>query len=378
MTAPLNSLARMTPAYSVAWKLTGEQHKLLTCLALSPSGSRLVVASKDSNILVLDVATGSVLTELSFEGQFSTLAAHWYTETNIFAGCCNGTLYDICFEPKECKSPATMSPILGPFSQQIWAIAFDPARSLLAVSYGNTVGLYCFEVTSGSQKPEWGLLETIKGPCNNESAVVTALLFYPNPPNMDNLFIGYAETGWSVWSKIGTAKRVSPEANHNVTQIGCATLSPDKQSMAISTFDHSIVTYTLGSDGPILSSWKEFTYADEGDIRPIVPVAFTSTGLALGGTACGEVPMIQTSGEMSLIRHEKSDHIIRVIATHGQKVIIGSSNNLESVLTCYDSSVVSHGKSQNSERQFTTVSEALVQWHAEDCKLTSANTVSNL
>ncbi|KAG8693205.1 hypothetical protein FRC08_009266 [Ceratobasidium sp. 394] len=291
-------------SYSTSWTVAGKQKNLLTCLAFSPRGTRLIIASKDCNLLLVDVKDGSVLVELSFEGRFSALTGLWYAENNVLIGCCNGNLYDVCFNPTNNKYHVTMNPILNQFNQQIWSLAFEPTRCLLAVGYGNTVGVFLHDNVDRQSESEWSTLEVVKGPCNNESSLVTALVFYPTDKDNRALLIGYAQTGWSIWSKPGVVKRVSPNSNHNICQIGCATLSPDESSVAISTLDRAIVIYTLGSDGPLLESMQEFTYKDNAIANPIVPIAFTPDGLALTGTASGDVPLIQiASGDMSLIHH---------------------------------------------------------------------------
>ncbi|KAG9096566.1 hypothetical protein FRC06_008529 [Ceratobasidium sp. 370] len=235
-----------------------------------------------------------------------------------------------------------MSPFLTPMSKQILSLAFDPMRHLLAVGYGNTVALF-HQQSPGREylHTEWKMLELIKGPCNNASGLVNVLLFCPIESGRQILLIGYAEAGWNVWSDIASVKRISPDHNHNVCRIGRAALGSDGRSIAVSTLDHAIVTYTLGREGPILASMKEFPYQDSAKYTPIVPIASTLDGLTLGGTASGQVPMIETgNGVMSLMRHESKTHLVREIATHGQKVVIGSSSDTGSIVKCYSSSPV--------------------------------------
>ena len=91
-------------SYTVAWTISGYQKRLLTCLAISPNGTRMIVASEDRNLLLVDFSGGSVTGILSFEDQFVALAALWYSESNVIVGCSNGSLYDICFDPKSVMS----------------------------------------------------------------------------------------------------------------------------------------------------------------------------------------------------------------------------------------------------------------------------------
>ncbi|KAG8701760.1 hypothetical protein FRC08_003913 [Ceratobasidium sp. 394] len=261
-----------------------------------------------------------------------------------------------------------MSPFLSPFSQQIRSLAFDPTRHILAVGYGNTVALFTNE-NPGRQyhHSDWRSLELIKGPCNNESSLVHALLFYPSQKNTRNLLIGYAESGWNIWSDVGSMKRISPESNHNVCRIGRAALAADEKSLAVSTLDRAIAIYALGDDGPILTSMKEFPYEDSTDYSPVVPIASTSNGLTLGGTGCRELPVIRgTQDDMSLMRHEEGNHVIRTIATHGDKIVVGSTNWLESVVKCYSSSVIVPGKKDTGSPALVTVTEALAGWEDSD------------
>ncbi|KAG8732660.1 hypothetical protein FRC10_000780, partial [Ceratobasidium sp. 414] len=202
------------------------------------------------------------------------------------------------------------------------------------------------------------------------------MFFYPTHRGVNDLFIGYAKLGWNIWRDVATVARVSSDTNHNVCNIGRASLASNQKSIVISTLDHSIATYALGSDGPNLSSLKEYPYKDVEDLSLIVPVASTSDGVTLGGTTHGEVPMVEgASGELSLIRHEEADHLIRVIAlganqTHGRKIFIGSSNNLGSVLKCYSSSAIIHSAGSDNPKPlvFVTTSEALSGWDEKDSR----------
>ncbi|KAG8679258.1 hypothetical protein FRC08_017100 [Ceratobasidium sp. 394] len=305
----------MNPSFTVSWKIEGQQEGLLTCLAISPKGTRLVVASEDQDLLLVDVSDGRVLVKLDFEKQFSVLAVLWCSESNVIVGCSNGSLYDVCFKPTNRNCTVTMVAFLTPFNQQIRSLAFDPTRHLLAIGYSNMVALFIQE-DPGHQylHSEWKSLEVIKGPCNNESGLVHALLFYPTDKGTRNLLIGYAESGWNVWSNVGSVKRIGPDL-HNVRRIGRASLASDKKSIAVSTLDQTIAIYALGEDGPILTSMKEFHYSDSANYSPIVPIALTPGGLTLGGTASGELPVIKgAQDDVSLMRHEEPNHVIRGIA----------------------------------------------------------------
>lgn len=87
-----------------------------------------------------------------------------------------------------------MCPFLGQMTQQVRALAFNSIESILAVGYGNTVALFSRSFTDGAST--WNHIETIKGPCNNRSGLVNALIFYPVPEGGRHLLIAYAEWGW--------------------------------------------------------------------------------------------------------------------------------------------------------------------------------------
>lgn len=115
-------------------------------------------------------------------------------------------------------------------------------------------------------------------------------------------------------------------------------MSADKRSIAISTLDHSIVTYPLDKDGPILKSKKEFSTRDQTKWSPVVPVAMTSSGLTVGGTGKGEVPIICTgsdAGEMSRIRHGEqfATYMSLIINDVNQRSKITSFECLRSVVS---------------------------------------------
>ncbi|KAG8787814.1 hypothetical protein FRC12_015249 [Ceratobasidium sp. 428] len=368
----------MQISYTPAWKVTRRQNGLLTSIAASSTSPRLTVMLKSGDLLLLDIENGSILVKLSFGTTCSVQSVIWYSNSNVLVGCDNGSLYDTCFEPTNTEYSVTMSPFLDVFNQQICLLAFDPDSGLLAVAYANMVALYAYKAKDkGSEdkgsKPTWDAIELIKGLYNNEDSLVNALLFYPLEYGSSSLFVGYAKAGWSVRSYSGSVKRVSPDSSHNVCRIGSTALSGNKKRIAILTLDRTIVVYTFESDGPLLSSMKEVDYEDSAEITPIVPIAFTSDGLTLGGTACGEVVVLQNMDEdTSLIRHEEANHLICVIAwqTHGQKVVIGSSSpdGLTSVLKCYLSSAIVSGKPRTSDTASVTAEMAFKGWEPSDSR----------
>ncbi|KAG8766316.1 hypothetical protein FRC12_006957 [Ceratobasidium sp. 428] len=99
------------------------------------------------------------------------------------------------------------------------------------------VVLYTYK--HGSRDPEltWEILKLIKGPYNNESALVNSILFYPTQGGSYNLLIAYTEGGWSVWYKQGHVKRFSLDSSYNICRVGSVALSPDEKLIAISTLD---------------------------------------------------------------------------------------------------------------------------------------------
>ncbi|KAG8707826.1 hypothetical protein FRC08_000262 [Ceratobasidium sp. 394] len=264
-----------------------------------------------------------------------------------------------------------MSPFLALVNQRIRSLAFDPDQSLLAVAYGTMVALHVYTAKGCGQEPKWDVLELIKGPYNNEGSLINALLFYPTEGGSCKLFIGYTGAGWSVWHNRGSVKRVNPDLSHNVCRIGSAALSPNKRSVAISTLDDTVAVYALEGDGPVLASMKEFHLDNPTDITPIVPVSFTSGGLGLGGTACGNVLIVHSaSDKTSLLRHEDGTHIIQAIAVHGENVIIGSAtrDGSVSVLKCYGPLVVVPSKPRTDDPVSITAEEALLGWGPSDIK----------
>lgn len=103
-----STMSSSLPLYTPAWIVSGHQQQLITCLAISPVGTRLIVASEDDNLLLVNFDDGSVLGVLCFEHQFTVLAALWYSESNLIIGCSNGSLYDICFDPTNVRNSALL------------------------------------------------------------------------------------------------------------------------------------------------------------------------------------------------------------------------------------------------------------------------------
>ncbi|KAG8707105.1 hypothetical protein FRC09_002026, partial [Ceratobasidium sp. 395] len=356
-------------SYALSWEVTRRRAGLLTCSALSPAGDQLAVASKDGNLQFLEVEDGFVAANLAFGSECCVQSILWYSKSNLVLGCDNGGLYETCLKPTNTEYSITMTPILTPFKQRIRLLAFDPSRGLLAVAHSNMVVIYAYKYRSPDSESKWETLELIKGPYNNQSALVNAILFYPTRNGSSNLLIAYAEGGWSVWFQQGSVKRFSPDSSYNICRVGSIALAPDEKSIAVSTLDRAIVTYALDNDGPVLASMKEFNFEDNAETTPAVPVAFTRDGLMLAGTACGDVIVVQAAdGEMSAMRHEEVTHIIRVILTRGPKMIVGSTHQDASgfSLKCYCSSVIVAHKPREDELISVSTDEALAGWDSSD------------
>lgn len=95
----LMSLVPRSESYALVWSVSGHQNATLTCLAISPAGTYMIVALEDRNMLLIDFSNGSVIGIISFEDQFYALAAEWYSESNLIIGCSNGALYYVYVNP---------------------------------------------------------------------------------------------------------------------------------------------------------------------------------------------------------------------------------------------------------------------------------------
>ncbi|KAG8764764.1 hypothetical protein FRC12_007903 [Ceratobasidium sp. 428] len=372
--SPVHRTPVHTAEYNVSWTFAGHHDRILTHLSFTPGGERLLVASENQDLLLIDAEYGTALKTLGLE-QTSVLCGHWYSDHNVVIGCCNGSMYDVCFDPTNAKYSVTMAPILHEMTDQIRSLAFNPERHLLAVAHGTTVTLFT------QHKPghyysaaQWKFLEEIKGPSDDRSSLIMGLFFYPTDKGTSDLFIGYAEMGWSIRSDAGTVTRVSDETP-NVCRIGHAALGHDQKSIVVSTLDQSMAVYTLGSDGPQLSSFKEYKCLETSGPSVALPVVSTSDGMILGGTTHGLVPVIDSDingdVDMYFIRQEEH-HLIRVLATHGKKFVIGSSCAEGSLLKCYASKTIIRGNKNGTGPVFVTATEALLGWHPSDSRWKNA------
>ncbi|KAG9097332.1 hypothetical protein FS749_006574, partial [Ceratobasidium sp. UAMH 11750] len=205
----------------------------------------------------------------------------------------------------------------------IRALAFDPLRHILAVGCGAEVYIYSQSIVSGSE--EWNCVERIPGPVwEGNQGIVTALCFFDQSPDNCCLFVRHTMAGVCIWKSPGIYER-TPKAV-NVSSIGSATIASDERFITISSLDQSIVTYALGPSGPVLHEQQEFPFHEQTDYSPIVPIALTSNNLIFKGTASGDIPILDsTNGPMAPI-HLGAKRIVRTLTTHGDKVVVGSSD----------------------------------------------------
>ncbi|KAG8715720.1 hypothetical protein FRC09_016365 [Ceratobasidium sp. 395] len=347
-----------------SWEISNQQSPHLTCVEASALGQWVMSASEDGTMLFVSVDSGSPVGIIDFGDHMFVLCATWRAGSKLLIGCTNGVLYELLINPKNALHPASMYPLLGPLPQQIISLAIDSSglHTLLAVGYGSRTAVYAHTPPGY----EWNKVEEIEGPSEDRSSLVNSLFFFGETQR--KLFIGYAEEGWSIWKYDNSTdiQHFSPLHYPAICRIGQARLSPDQQSVSISTLDQSIATYKMSDRGPIPETIKAFPLQVPVSASPILPVAHTSTDLILGGTAAGDVPIVRSRHAAVPRLHQGDGHLIRTITPYGSSIIVGSTGpKNEVILKCFSQNSWA-GQGLWSRRQATatpfrvTLSDVLV------------------
>ncbi|KAG8794069.1 hypothetical protein FRC12_000665 [Ceratobasidium sp. 428] len=332
----LSLLARPTKNLSFveSWEVANRQSAHITCVETSTIGQWLMSASEDGTILLASARCGSPVGIIDFGDHMFVLCSTWRSGSTFMIGCTNGVLYEVLVNPNNALHPVSMYPLLGPLPQQIVSLAIDTSglHTLLAVGYGSRTAVYAHTPPGY----EWNKIDDIKGPTQDKSSLVNSLFFFGNTER--KLFIGLAEEGWIIW-KYDTHPDVqyfSPTHYPSICRIGQARLSPDHQTVSISTLDQSIATYTMSDRGPIPETIKAFPLQVPVSASPILPVAHTSTDLILGGTGAGDVPIVKSRHAAVPRLHQGEGHLIRTITPYGSSIIVGSTGpNNNAILKCF-------------------------------------------
>ncbi|KAG8793277.1 hypothetical protein FRC12_003282 [Ceratobasidium sp. 428] len=320
-----------------SWEISNQQSPHITCIETSALGQWLMSASEDGTVFFADVDSGLPVGIIDFGDHMFVLCASWRAGSTLLIGCTNGVLYELLINPKNTLHPASMYPLLGPLPQQIISLAIDSSglHTLLAVGYGSRTAIYAHTPPGH----EWNKVEDIEGPSDDKSSLVNSLFFFGETER--KLFIGYAEEGWSIW-RYGNnteTQHFSPMHFPAICRIGQARLSPDHQSVSISTLDQSIATYKMSDRGPIPETMKAFPLQVPVSASPILPVAHTSTDLILGGTGAGDVPIVRSRHAAVPRLHQGDGHLIRAITPYGSSIIVGSTGpKNEVILKCFSQS----------------------------------------
>ncbi|KAG8714054.1 hypothetical protein FRC09_018046, partial [Ceratobasidium sp. 395] len=320
-----------------SWEISNQQSPHLTCVETSELGQWVMSASEDGTVFFAAVDTGVPAGIVDFGDHMFVLCATWRTGAGLLIGCTNGVLYELLINPKNALHPASMYPLLGPLPQQIISIAIDNTglHTLLAVGYGSRTAIYAHTPPGH----EWNKIEDIEGPSDDRSSLVNSLFFFGETDR--KLFVGYAEEGWSIWRYGGATdiQHFSPTHFPSICRIGQARLSPDRQSVSISTLDQSIATYKMSDRGPIPETIKAFPLQVPMSASPILPVAHTSTDLILGGTGAGDVPIVKSRHAAVPRLHQGDGHLIRTITPYGSSILVGSTGPKNEVtLKCFSQS----------------------------------------
>ncbi|KAG9094899.1 hypothetical protein FS749_011577 [Ceratobasidium sp. UAMH 11750] len=321
-------------SFGESWTISNQQSPHLTCIEVSTSGPWIVSASEDGTILFVDIGMGLPVGILDFESHMFALCVLWRTASSFFLGCSNGVVYEAILNPRNALHPISMYPIIGPLANQIRSIAFDSSglHGILAIGHGTRVSIYA-QTLPGH---DWTKIDDVLEPCHERAGLVNALLFFGRSER--KLFIGYAEEGWSIlrYGASSETQRIDPKHYSGVCRIGQARLSPDHQTLSISTLDQSIVTYAMGDNGPILDSAREFPLQVPLAYNPILPVAHSSLDLVLGGTSIGNIPIVKSSRAAVPRLHQGDGHLIRCITPRNDDIFVGSTGpNGEVMIKCF-------------------------------------------
>ncbi|KAG8781787.1 hypothetical protein FRC12_021510 [Ceratobasidium sp. 428] len=321
-------------SFTESWEIANQQSPHLTCVETSEQGQWVMSASEDGTVFFATVDSGVPAGIVDFGDHMFVLCATWRTGSAVLIGCTNGVLYELLINPKNTLHPASMYPLLGPLPQQIISIAIDNTglHTLLAVGYGSRTAVYAHTPPGH----EWTKIKDIEGPSDDRSSLVNSLFFFGETER--KLFVGYAEEGWGVWKYGGNTNMeyFSPTHFPSICRIGQARLSPDRQSVSISTLDQSIATYKMSDRGPIPETIKAFPLQVPVSASPILPVAHTSTDLILGGTGAGDVPIVKSRHAAVPRLHQGDGHLIRTITPHGSSILVGSTGpKNEVILKCF-------------------------------------------
>ncbi|KAG8714468.1 hypothetical protein FRC11_008344 [Ceratobasidium sp. 423] len=375
------------PKYPAIWSFTNTQMGVLTCMVASPGGTRMIIASNNSSMIVINPHTGQYQGAVSFESQFFVKAAVWYSENNLIVGCSNVTplpTLSNMLMPWQKGFAVTMCSILKErLPEQIRALAVNLKEHTLAIGYGTTVALMNRENDGDGA---WDHIERIPGSLYNRSGLVASLIYFPGPSDRLSLLILYTEAGFGVRKASGDFNMIP--ASTGTCRVGEGSIGPNGRTLAISTLDQTLVTYPLNESGPILAEKREYVNPEQVSQYPVVPVGITEDGLAFGGTTTGQVSVVSTQAEkvQTLIRHEDDRHIIRVILTIADKIIVGSTDpsNSSSAIKCYAMGAnVAEGSPMNvttidATGFRITVTEAILGWRDIDCAWPTTDQVKHV
>ncbi|KEP46255.1 putative transmembrane protein, partial [Rhizoctonia solani 123E] len=298
----------------------------LTCVETPPStGEWLASASEDGSLLFVQVITGEAVGIVDL-GDVFVLCAVWSSGATLLVGCSNGVVYELIINPENILHPVSMYPVVGQLSGQIRAVSLDTTglHTLLAVAYDTNVVVYNQTLPGGH---EWSKVHDIPSPSNDRGGLVNALIFFGKVER--KLFVGYADLGWVIW-KYGTAdmQHFSPENYDNVCRVGQARLSPQQTAISISTLDQSIMVYQMSDNGPLLETAKAYPLQVPVAHNPILPVAYISNDLILGGTSAGDIPIVHSAAAAVSKLIQGDGHLIRTITAYepGLMVTVGSTS----------------------------------------------------
>ncbi|QRV87068.1 transmembrane protein [Ceratobasidium sp. AG-Ba] len=323
--------------FQTSWTISGLQKGLLTCVSISPSGLWIVSTAQDSTVLFANFKSGAPVGILDIGTRFFVNTIKWRTDSDLYAGCSNGVVYQIDYNPDQIDRPLIVR-IIARMTVPVREIALDNFRGVLAVACGGNV--YVLSHSSGDKK-EWAQVDHIPEPCKGPQGVVTGMSFYGSHLGYRPLLIGHAMSGWRVWYKPREYRLLSHPVDSDRCTIGHIAISSDESFLAVATLKHSVVTYQLSEEGPILGTKTEVGGQESTEYRHIVPVALTSNNLILRGTTSEGIvymydPQIGTSASLT----HGSFKAIRALATHGNKFLVGSTDisgdiNAGCTIRCY-------------------------------------------
>ncbi|KAG8716029.1 hypothetical protein FRC09_016103 [Ceratobasidium sp. 395] len=321
--------------------------------ALSPDGQLIASAGSSGEVMLINAQFGNTLGFINFI-PLPIVYLRWINKTQLLVGNINGGVFQVALFEKvsdDSNELASISTIIPESKDDFTTtMCYSPRRNMIAIGFIGEIRIWGLRLSEAGQR-RWVQLDTIE--CKDDRGLrdcATAMTFFGHG---DQSLCAFTYNQYMIWSSL---VKLSKWHTHDWdTGIHNCTVSPDGQSMAVSTTDLSILIWPLGATGPVISGQRKYKMSGGRDwieYAGMTPLAYLDTETILTTDTVGNMYAISTDGKFKHSFTVGEYFFVRAVLVHGTLInIILMGPTCTTMLMVLTTDATMHDRMQKAYKQ---------------------------